>query len=74
MEKVADADEESSDVQKSVKEELEFADLGDPLHIKEETEDGEEAFEGVTVGKAFHYVVNWQNTVKINKDVSNTCD
>jgi len=77
VEEAAEAHEESSAVQESVKEELGFADIDDPLHIKEETEHGEEAFEGITVGKAFHYVEsslstdlqNWQNTGKINKDV-----
>ena len=44
-EEAAEAHEESSAVQESVKEELGFAEIDDPLHIKEETEDGEEAFE-----------------------------
>ena len=75
-----DAIEESSDVQESVREKLEFADIGDPLDIEEETADGvdAEAFAGITVGKAFHHedsslntscIVNWQNSGKINKDV-----
>jgi len=78
VEEAADTHEESSDVQVSVKQELEFADIGDPLIIKEETEDGVDEFEGITVGKAFHQVEsslstsckeNWQNMGKINKDV-----
>ena len=74
------ANEVSTDAQESVKEELEVGptDIADPLIIKEETENVEEAFEGITVGKLFHNVepslstsckVHWQHseTIKNNQ-------
>jgi len=54
----ADAHGSSVNVQKSMKEgiEVEPADVGDSLSIKEEAEDVVEVFEGITVEKPFHNV------------------
>ena len=51
MTEAAIAYEESSDAQESMKCNLELA---DPLDIKEKTADVVDAFEGISVGKAFH--------------------
>jgi len=78
VEEAATAHRADSDVHEGVREDLESAEEDDATKIKENSEeDVVEAFEGVTVGKAFHNVesslsssckIHWQDVWKI-KDV-----